>query len=252
MYGTFNRVYRVIGDLSIPRMTWRCKMKLVYTLVLLQSAGKSVNRKFQPFTTKLGSWLVRYLGLAKIRMNQIGSSHHMSQQYWANFFFWHFRQNPYSEIWVHKWVRVAIPYSEIRVHEQVRDGNVYLFMYSNCSEKCISWIFVLFFENGHDWKPPHWNWQEPMTPSSHCALHTDDIWHSCLKHLRHHLIIWNFLYQWAGPAEPLGIVGFCPHLLFTDPLRWVSSTPFGIPFVYQFNSRIGVFDFFFLKKRYTH
>ena len=155
-------IISLIGDLSIPRMTWRCKMKLVYTLVLLQSAGKSVNRKFQPFTTKLGSWLVRYLGLAKIRMNQIGSSHHMSQQYWANFFFWHFRQNPYSEIWVHKWVRVAIPYSEIRVHEQVRDGNVYLFMYSNCSEKCISWIFVLLS-------------QWPLPATVHCIQMIFDI-----------------------------------------------------------------------------
>ena len=30
-----------------------------------------------------------------------------------------------------------------------------------CSENCISWIFGLFFENAHEWKPHHWNPQEP-------------------------------------------------------------------------------------------
>ena len=31
------------------------------------------------------------------------------------------------------------------------------------SENCISWIFKLFFENAHKWKPHHWNPHEPRT-----------------------------------------------------------------------------------------
>ena len=32
-----------------------------------------------------------------------------------------------------------------------------------CTENHISWIFGLFFENVHEWKPHHWNRQEPRT-----------------------------------------------------------------------------------------
>ena len=53
---------------------------------------------------------------------------------WHSKIFGDFCQNPYSEIWVHKRVRVAIPYSEIWVHKRVQNGDLYLFMYSNWPE----------------------------------------------------------------------------------------------------------------------
>ena len=34
-----------------------------------------------------------------------------------------------------------------------------------CSENCISWIFGLFFENAHKWKPHHWHLQDLVCES---------------------------------------------------------------------------------------
>ena len=39
-----------------------------------------------------------------------------------------------------------------------------------CSENCISWIFGLCFENGHEWKPHHWNPQEPRIWCMHLMI----------------------------------------------------------------------------------
>ena len=44
-----------------------------------------------------------------------------------------------------------------------------------CSEKCISWIFGLFFKNVHKWKPHHWNRQEPRNRCIIIHLTTDEL-----------------------------------------------------------------------------
>ena len=76
-------------------------------------------------------------------------NYRMSHRYWAKF----------SEIWVHKRVRVAIPYSEIWAHKRVLDPyselDPYLFMYSGFrvrviekvttfQKKCLKRYFSLF------------------------------------------------------------------------------------------------------------